>query len=367
MLTEPGDFSRKVIDASTLGIIVYQSNGRCVLANEAAAAILGGGVEALLQQNFREIQSWRAAGLVEKAEAALHKGCTQHGEANITTSFGKNVWLKYSYSCFQNEGVDHLLMVFDDITYRKRIEEQLVQKNRDMETMLYITSHDLREPLRSIQNFSKLVAQRYADRLDEKGQDFLNRVVNGGRRMEGLIDDLLQLSRAQRLIKPEEILNGKTIVEEALKNLEARIAETGAVLRIEGKFPEIQVDRTWAVQAVYNLIANAIKFTEEGRRPQIEISPYVSNDKKQAGLIVKDRGTGVDEEASERIFELFKRNVGREISGSGAGLAIVREVAERHGGAAWVRARTGGGSEFFITFGSKESLKGKKHGLYKAD
>jgi GAF domain-containing protein len=247
-----------------------------------------------------------------------------------------------------------------EIAERGRAKAEIAAKNRDLETLLYVTSHDLREPLRAIENFSHLVHDRYGDRLDDKGQDFLRRVIQGAQRLNRLLDDILTLSRSQRMEAPAEEVDGESIVLEALKRLEAKIAATNAQIHAAGEFRGLRVDKTWATQAVYNLIANALKFTRDGAPPEIDIEPYRPNGplSKINGIAVRDRGPGVAPEHAERIFQLFQRAVGREIEGTGAGLAIVRQIAERHGGSAWVRPREGGGSEFIITFGPARDPKG---------
>jgi PAS domain S-box-containing protein len=260
--------------------------------------------------------------------------------------------------------------IVTDITDRKRMEDalhrahdelemrvkertmELQHKNRDLETLLYVTSHDLREPLRSIENFSRMVHDRYADRLDAKGQDFLRRVVLGAQRMDQLMTDVLALSRVQRMELPAEEVEGDHLVQEALRRLAEKIKTTGASVRVASPLPRFQANSTWATQGVYNLIANALKFTRPDEAPNVEIAPYHQNGQDHAavGLVVRDRGPGVDPKHADRIFQLFQRAVGREVEGTGAGLAIVRQVAERHGGRAWVQPREGGGSEFIITF-----------------
>jgi GAF domain-containing protein len=239
-----------------------------------------------------------------------------------------------------------------EIAERGRARAEIVAKNRDLETLLYVTSHDLREPLRAIENFSRMVNDRYSDRLDDKGRDFLRRVISGAQRLNQLLDDILTLSRSQRMGAPTEEVSGEAIVSEALKRLEGKINSTRARIHVANDFQGLRVDKTWATQAVYNLIANALKFTCHGEAPDVEIAPYRSPGpgRHAIGIAVRDRGQGVTPEHAERIFQLFQRAVGREVEGTGAGLAIVRQIAERHGGRAWVEPRQGGGSEFIITF-----------------
>jgi len=247
-----------------------------------------------------------------------------------------------------------------EIAERGRARAEIAARNRDLETLLYVTSHDLREPLRAIENFSRMVNERYRDRLDDKGQDFLRRVILGAQRLNRLLDDILMLSRSQRMALPTGEVDVKNIVEEALKRLEEKIKVTGARIHVSNGFQGLRVDRTWVTQAVYNLIANALKFTRNGEPPDVEVVPYQpeSAEPSFVGISVRDRGPGVAPEHADRIFQLFQRAVGREVEGTGAGLAIVRQIAERHGGNAWVRPREGGGSEFIITFGRDKGLEG---------
>jgi PAS domain S-box-containing protein len=245
-------------------------------------------------------------------------------------------------------------IAFWDVTDRKWAEEEINRKNRDLETLLYVTSHDLREPLRAIHNFAKLVSERYAPKLDERGQDFLHRVVRGAERLDRLLEDVLTLSRAQRSVEIVQNVALADVVADVLQQLESRIERTHANVSVAADLPKLTADRRWVTQAVYNLVANALKFTCPGQPPEVDIRAYqaAAGDPTGLGLVVADRGPGVPAGYSERVFQLFQRAVGREVEGTGAGLAIVRQIAERHGGAAWVRPREGGGSEFMVTFDS---------------
>lgn len=242
------------------------------------------------------------------------------------------------------------VVVFRDITRQKQAEDEIRSKNQDLETLLYVISHDLREPLRAIQNFSLLVCERYAEKLDAKGQDFLQRVVRGAQRLDRLLEDVLTLSRVQRTTQPAEGVDAAEIVADVLRQLEPRIRETEAQVHVCESLPHLFADRRWATQAVYNLISNALKYVNEGTHPEVEIGGY--SGPEGTGIVVRDRGMGVPPEHAERIFQLFQRAVSRNIEGTGAGLAIVRRVAERHGGKSWVSPRAGGGSEFYLTFGT---------------
>ncbi len=241
-----------------------------------------------------------------------------------------------------------------ELAERKKLEQEIIDRNRELETLLHVASHDLKEPLRAIENFCGMIAQEYAEGLNLEGKDLFGRVIHATQRLSRLLGDIVTLTRARQIEKSAVSIDGQTIVNEALARLEERVRETGAAVKLVGKFPSLCVDKTWAVEGLYNIISNALKYKKEGTFPEIEIASYrpQAGDPPGVGFAVRDRGPGVAPEHTEMIFELFKRAVGREVEGTGAGLAIVREIARRNGGRAWVKPREGGGSEFIVTFGA---------------
>lgn len=276
------------------------------------------------------------------------------GELHHRTKDGQEVLVESRWGRMKTDDRSLVLETNRDITEQRQSELMILKKNKDLETLLYVTSHDLKEPLRAIESFSVLLQERYANRLDEKGQDFLRRIVRATQRLDQLLTDILDLSRAQRMDPPVDEIDAEQLVQEVLRRLERQIKDSGANIMVCAPLPRLRVNTTWAVQGIYNLVTNAMKFVAPGHSPDIEIAPYVETDRDGAelpGLVVRDRGPGVAPDQRDRIFELFRRAVGRDIEGTGAGLAIVRQVAERHGGRAWVSPREGGGSDFFLTFG----------------
>ena len=246
----------------------------------------------------------------------------------------------------------------------RRVQErtaELQQRNRDLETLLYVSSHDLREPLRSISNFSQLVRERYGTCLDAKGLDYIDRVIRAAQRRDQLMEGLLTLPGAQRREMPYEEVRGEDLVKAAWAQLDETIRRTRARIQVATDFPSFRVNKTWVTQALYNLIGNALKFHRAGEAPEIDLAPYslMEGSDHRVGLVVRDRGIGVEPEQAQRIFHLFYRAVGREVHGTGAGLAIVQQVAHRHGGRAWVQPREGGGSEFVLLFGSHSTIDTK--------
>ena len=264
---------------------------------------------------------------------------------------------QYSVRTNATDEIGRLSRAFDDMVEALREKSlELEDSNKELQNLLYVTSHDLKEPLAGIEMLSRLVQDEYAPRLDTEGQDVVQRIVAASLRMRGLLDDLLALSRARTVALPTEEVEGGVVVQDAVTRLEQTIKRTGAKVTVESNLPRLFADRTWATQGVYNLVGNALKYTRPGQTPEVEIAAFRPNGTAgdEVGVVVRDRGLGVAPEDAERIFGLFQRAVGKEIEGHGAGLAIVRAVAQRHAGRAWVTPRDGGGSEFVITFGSRQ-------------
>lgn len=350
-----------VLDCMTDAVFAIDSNCEYILVNRVAEKLLPAEIRKLaLREQARRLQL-KCIGASETLPACdlpLLRGL--RGEFVEAMEFemrnpqtGAIDTLEATVRPLIDRGGEPLgaLGVFRHVTQERKARETLAQKNRDLETLLHVTSHDLREPLRGIEGFANLLRKRYHDKLDEKGQDFLARIINAVDRLDTLINDVLTLSRAQRLVEPNTQVDLNEVVDDVLTRLGPRIERTGASVAVDDALPSVRADRVWITQAVYNLVVNALKYTVEGEPAEVEIAPFRSRDDGEAaGIVVKDRGPGVEPGQEERIFELFKRGVGRHIEGTGAGLTIVREIAQRHGGRTFVRPREGGGAAFYLTF-----------------
>ena len=349
---------RRLIELSYEPIFAWEIDQGIVEWNRGCEQLYGyTRSEALGHSSNRLLQS-RLPAPLGTIQAELEQTGEWTGEIHHRTKDGRDVLVASRWGLLKTNGRSLVLETNRDITQLRQSETMILKKNKDLETLLYVTSHDLKEPLRAIESFSVLIQERYANRLDVKGQDFLRRIVRATQRLDQLLTDILDLSRAQRMDPPVDDIDAEQLVHEVLRRLEKRIKETDARITIRSPLPRLRVNTTWAIQGIYNLVANALKFASAGQAPDIEIAPHSGMDlegNELIGLVVRDRGPGVAPEQRDRIFELFRRAVGREIEGTGAGLAIVRQVAERHSGRAWVEPREGGGSEFFITFGVNQS------------
>ena len=344
---------QSMMDAMMDILMTTDRQGIITEVNRATERISGYSREELIGQPFRQFFTDPDHAQAGIDQVLAEKEVSDY-RLTVVTKSGRQVPVSYNATVLRGARgrITGVLGSARDISDRVQVEQELSAANRDLETLLHVTSHDLREPLRAIENFSRMVNDQYADHLDERGQDFLRRVVLGAERMTDLLDDITALSRVQRMEPPAEEVEGHVIVREALARLETEIKETEAQVQVAKDLPRLWADKTWATEAVYNLVSNALKFTREGAAPEVEIAPYQPQEGEpgRVGIVVRDRGPGVEPEHADRIFELFQRAVGREVEGTGAGLAIVQQVARRHGGRAWVRPREDGGSEFIITF-----------------
>lgn len=239
-----------------------------------------------------------------------------------------------------------------DITERKRAEaerdkllEDLNSSNKELEQFAYIASHDLQEPLRMVSSYVQLIARRYNDRLDKDGHEFIDYAVDGAKRMQKMIDDLLSYSRIATRGKPFEAVGTGTALRKAEANLRAAIEEARAEITHD-RMPQVEGDGAQIIQLFQNLISNAIKFRGENT-PMIRVSA----EGKEDGYLfsVRDNGIGIPAEHLEGIFDIFERLHGAEKPGTGIGLAICKRIVERHGGRIWVESEPGKGSTFYFT------------------
>ena len=233
-----------------------------------------------------------------------------------------------------------------EIAAHEQTQAALVRSNAELEQLAYVASHDMQEPLRMIASYLQLVAQRYPDKLDADGREFIGFAVDGAKRMQTLINDLLAYSRLGTKLKPFVPVECASAADTALHHLRVAIDETGAQIEC-GTLPCVNGDPSQLVQLFQNLLANAIKFRNAGA-PIIRISCAPLED--DWCISVSDNGIGIEPEYFERIFVLFQRLHGRSAyPGTGIGLALCKKIVERHGGRIWVERGPEQGSVFRFT------------------
>lgn len=230
----------------------------------------------------------------------------------------------------------------------ERTEEltRLTHSNADLAQFAYIASHDLQEPLRMITSYLQLIEQRYKDKLDADGTEFISYAVDGANRMQTMINDLLTFSRVGTRGKPFEPTDCEVILDQTLANLQIAIEKSQAIITHD-PLPTVIADDTQMVQLFQNLIGNAIKFRSQ-EPPQVHISAQAKGE--EWVFSVRDNGIGIDLQYAERIFVIFQRLHSREeYPGTGIGLAVCKSVIERHGGKIWVESQPRKGSTFYFT------------------
>jgi signal transduction histidine kinase len=224
-------------------------------------------------------------------------------------------------------------------------ESALRRSNEDLQRFAYMVAHELNEPLRTVSAHTQLLSQQLKQPLDEGTSECIHYVLDGARRMRLFIDDILKYSQAIHGGRDVRSLNGESLLSDVVANLYAAIEKSGAQVTHD-PMPDFVADGR-IEQVLQNLLSNAIKY----RRPSVPLEVHVSAQPVSGGwqFSVKDNGLGIDAPYREQIFHIFRRLQGREIPGSGIGLALSQKIVEAHGGRIWVESEPGVGSTFHFT------------------
>jgi PAS domain S-box-containing protein len=234
--------------------------------------------------------------------------------------------------------------------------QQLTTVNRELESFTYSASHDLRTPLRGIEGFSSLLLEEHADRLDDQGREYLQRIQRATLHMSQLVNDLLAYSRLQQLTEQIEAVELRACVQAVaapfVDELDSRQGELSVLIRDD---QWVQANPKGLAIVVRNLVDNALKFTPAGESPRITIEAKVLGDQVQ--ISVADQGIGFDMRYHDRIFGMFQRLHRQEqIPGTGIGLALVQKAVERMGGRIWASSTPGAGATFYIALRAAQPM-----------
>lgn len=330
--------------------------GRIIKCNKAAELLLYKSKEEIIGQHQQTLHPPDKAAYYSKM---FQKHIAERGsvedEAEIITRSGKIVPVQISASMTMFGNKPIIQGIFRDITEKKQAEEALKQKkeelersNKELEQFAYMASHDLQEPLRKVTAFSDRLDAEFGKTINQKGRDYLKRMKRSANDMKQLMDDLLNYARVTKKAKPFESVNLGEIVQEALMDLEVRVAQSEAQIKV-GNLPEIQADRRQMRELFTNLLSNAIKFRKKDVPPQIIINSHPISD-RWVEIWIKDNGIGFDTKYADQIFQPFQRLHPRtEYEGSGIGLASCQKIVKRHEGNISVKSIVGRGTTFFIT------------------
>jgi PAS domain S-box-containing protein len=248
-----------------------------------------------------------------------------------------------------------------DVTERRRAEEllkqrntaiqeyshKLEQSNKELENFAFIASHDLQEPLRKIEGFGKLLAEKANPGLSENERLYVQRMQSAAERMREMIDDLLALSRVSSAGNPFVAVDLNRVIKAVIDDLEFRVKQTHGHISMDD-LPTIMADPIQMQQLFQNLIGNALKFSRHDETPVVKIYSRASS-AGRVEICVEDNGIGFDTAQADRLFQPFQRLHGRsEYEGTGIGLSICRKITERHGGSIRAWSEPGKGSTFLV-------------------
>ena len=362
---------RAVYGAMACGVLVTDERGVLVEANAAAEDILGVPRAALLGRSLADVTgpSTREDGAALPANErptgrALATGRPVRDVVfRLTRLDGERRWMRAdAVPLADADGtVRRVVSSFIDATARRDAEEarraqgeELARSNAELAQFAYVASHDLQEPLRTITSYLQLLKRRYQGRvLDEGADEYMAFAVDGAARMQALIQAVLTYARVGTHGREFAPIACPALVDDAVANLSARIADTGARVAHES-LPTVRGDGAQLGQLFQNLIGNALKFHRPEETPEVTVTAARAGN--EWTIAVRDNGIGIPPDQAARIFQMFQRlHTRAEYEGTGIGLAVCKKIVERHGGRIWVESTPGEGATMLFTLPSSEA------------
>jgi PAS domain S-box-containing protein len=225
--------------------------------------------------------------------------------------------------------------------------QEIEARNKELDDFTYVVSHDLKEPLISVEGYAKMIRHEYLHMLDEPGREYIRSIVDSCTHMKRLIEELLQLSRVTKLAEKKVTINVARLIRDILEELQFSIRERKVTVIVQPSLPEVAAVDAHMRIVFRNLLSNAIKFSDKPN-PKVEIG--AESNPEEVRFYIRDYGIGIEPEYFSKIFMIFQRLHKRdEFEGSGAGLTIVKKIIEAHGGRIWVESTVGEGSTFYFT------------------
>lgn len=348
------------------GAAALDRRGTILYANQRLAAMLGTPLEKVIG---RDLEQWMPSDarstFREWLRRALRGGARV--ELDLAAAGGRRVPVCLSGRSPGAGMTPALCVVVTDLSEPRQREEQLrrqtellaqaraelerqaaelARSNAELDQFASVLAHDLREPLRAVLNYARLLVERYAGSLDDRAQRYLGRMLAGAERLDRMIEGLLEFSRVTIRGRPPAPAEAETVFAQACADLRELIERSGATVTHE-PLPTVLADETQLLRVFENLLSNAIKF--RGPEPP-RVHVWAEPRDRQWVFAVQDNGIGIEPEERERIFAPFQRlHSGAQYPGEGLGLALARRIVERHGGRIWLESQPGRGSTFYFT------------------
>lgn len=339
---------RGIFENASDAILIADDNALIVEANPAACELLGRTMEDLANTRVMDLAPRQFAEAATGAWSEFLRTGIQHGLFTLERPDGSSRDTEYNAVRGFLEG--RHLSILRDVTERQHASAELERQaralersNAELEQFAYIASHDLQEPLRTIASFVQLTQRRLGSTLDSETAEYMSVVLDGVHRLQRVILDLLEFSRLGTTERHISGVDLNETIHYIRGTLRSRMDESGGTISVE-RLPVVEGDATQLYQLFLNLIGNALKFRRG--TPEVHVSAEPAGEEWL--ISVRDNGPGIAPEYFARIFEPFRRLHGREIPGSGIGLAICKRVVENHKGRIWVESELDSGSTFFV-------------------
>jgi PAS domain S-box-containing protein len=357
-------YARSLLEASLDPLVTISTEGKITDVNEATIRVTGVAREELIGTDFSNYFT-QPQNARDGYKQVFARGFVTDYPLTIRHRDGHLTDVLYNATVYRNTRgeITGVFAAARDITERKMAEaelekyrlhledlvrqrtDDLTRSNKDLEQFAYVASHDLQEPLRAVAGFVELLKRSLSNSLESKTAGYMDFAVDGAKRMQLLINGLLEYSRVGQGEKYEKT-SAQAALDTATANLRTPIEETGAQVVSDG-LPTVHFDAIQLMQLFQNLIGNAIKFRGK-EAPRIRIGVKRENESWQ--FAISDNGIGIEPEYADRIFLIFQRLHGREnYPGTGIGLAVCKKIVERHQGRIWVESKPGEGATFYFT------------------
>lgn len=346
-----------LVEQAPFSIQLLGTDGRTTKVNRAFVALWGIRFEELADYNLLEDPQLEAAGIAPAIRRAFAGGGPERMPAipyrpDRGDRLGSEIWTQALIYPVQDDAgrVLEVVLVHQDVTDARMREQalreqagQLERTNADLQQFVYVTTHDLQEPLRMVQSFLDLLVRRHASDLPSQARDYVDRAMTGAGRMHDLVQGLLRLTRAAEAPFDARVVEVRAVLDEVVGLLQGEIEASAARIEID-PLPTVAADRALLATVLQNLLSNAIKYRRGP--PRIRIGGIVRG--SACELVVEDDGVGIPEEARHRIFQPFQR-LQREVPGAGIGLALCARLIARQGGRISIDGNAAGGSTFRVT------------------